>query len=145
MAAVGCTSCRECNTGTCHVGITAHIPTAEAAHEMGVKKYTPRDYEKSVEGLVNFFTAVTNEIGVLTMRLGFTRIPLYSVVFHCRALGGVLEAHPLECADAGWFAADALPEPLAGYQLWGDFAFAAVRGEPVDTFFDPPRDPPWRG
>ena len=73
MAAVGCTSCRECNTGTCHVGITAHIPTAEAAHEMGVKKYTPRDYEKSVEGLVNFFTAVTNEIGVLTMRLGFTR------------------------------------------------------------------------
>ena len=35
--------------------------------------------------------------------------------------------------------------PLAGYQLWGDFAFAAVRGEPVDTFFDRPRDPPWRG
>jgi glutamate synthase (NADPH/NADH) large chain len=73
MAAVGCTSCRECNTGTCHVGITAHIPTTEAAHEMGVKKYTPREYDKSVEGLVNFFSAVTNEIGVLTMRLGFTR------------------------------------------------------------------------
>ena len=73
MAAVGCTSCRECNTGTCHVGITAHIPTTEAAHEMGVKKYTPREYDKSVEGLVNFFTAVINEIGVLTMRLGFTR------------------------------------------------------------------------
>jgi glutamate synthase (NADPH/NADH) large chain len=73
MAAVGCTSCRECNTGTCHVGITAHIPTMEAAHEMGVKKYTPREYDKSVEGLVNFFTAVTNEVGVLTMRLGYTR------------------------------------------------------------------------
>jgi len=73
MAAVGCTSCRECNTGTCHVGITAHIPTTEAAQAMGVKKYTPREYDKSVDGLVNFFSAVVNEVGVLTMRLGFTR------------------------------------------------------------------------
>jgi glutamate synthase (NADPH/NADH) large chain len=73
MAAVGCTSCRECNTGTCHVGITAHIPSVEAAQAMGVKKFTPREYDKSVESLVNFFTHVTNEIGVLTMRLGFTR------------------------------------------------------------------------
>ncbi len=73
MAAVGCTSCRECNTGTCHVGITAHIPSSEAAHAMGVKKYHPRDYEKSVDGLVTFFTHVINEVGMLTMRLGFTR------------------------------------------------------------------------
>ncbi|MEP7271837.1 MAG: glutamate synthase-related protein [Acidobacteriota bacterium] len=73
MAAVGCTSCRECNTGTCHVGITAHIPNSEAALAMGVKKYHPRDYEKSVEGLVTFFTHVINEVGMLTMRLGFTR------------------------------------------------------------------------
>jgi glutamate synthase (NADPH/NADH) large chain len=73
MAAVGCTSCRECYTGTCHVGITAHIPTTEAAQAMGVKKYLPREYDKSVDGLVTFFSAVINEIGVLTMRLGFTR------------------------------------------------------------------------
>ncbi|MDQ6697965.1 MAG: NUDIX hydrolase N-terminal domain-containing protein [Actinomycetota bacterium] len=79
------------------------------------------------------------------LRLGFTRVPLYSVVFHCRAVGGELAPHPLECADAGWFAAEAMPEPLAGYELWGDFAFAAVRGEHIDTFFDAPRDPPWRG
>jgi len=88
-------------------------------------------------------------VGVLAvldgLRLGFTRVPLYSVVFHCRAIGGELAPHPLECADVGWFAADALPEPLAGYQLWGDFAFAAVRGESTEVFFDPPRDPPWRG
>ena len=45
------------------------------------------------------------------LRLGFTRIPLYSLVFHCRAVGGELQAHPLECADVGWFAEDDLPCP----------------------------------
>ena len=73
MAAVGCTSCRECNTGTCHVGITAHIPSVEAATKLGVKKFAPREYDKSVDSLVNFFNHVINEIGMLTMRLGFTR------------------------------------------------------------------------
>jgi glutamate synthase (NADPH/NADH) large chain len=73
MAAVGCTSCRECNTGTCHVGITSHIPRARQLTRWGVKKFHPRDYEKSVDGLVTFFTNVINEVGMLTMRLGFTR------------------------------------------------------------------------
>jgi glutamate synthase (NADPH/NADH) large chain len=73
MAAVGCTSCRECNQGTCHVGITAHHTTVEKAQEAGLKKYTPRDYDKSVESLVNFFKEVINEIGIWTMRLGFHR------------------------------------------------------------------------
>ncbi len=73
MAAVGCTSCRECNQGTCHVGITAHHPTVEKAQEAGLKKYTPRDYDKSVDGLVNFFKEVINEVGIWTMRLGFHR------------------------------------------------------------------------
>ncbi len=73
MAAVGCTSCRECNLGTCHVGITAHFPTTEVAQQSGVKKYTPRDYDKSVDGLVTFFSHVINEIGIWTMRLGFHR------------------------------------------------------------------------
>ena len=35
------------------------------------------------------------------LRLGFTRVPLYSLVFHCRAVGGELRAHPLECARRG--------------------------------------------
>ncbi|MBK9313489.1 MAG: alpha-hydroxy-acid oxidizing protein [Acidobacteria bacterium] len=73
MAAVGCTSCRECNLGTCHVGITAHFPSTEVAQEAGIKKYTPRDYDKSVDGLVTFFSHVINEIGIWTMRLGFHR------------------------------------------------------------------------
>src|SRR5688500_5048371 len=78
------------------------------------------------------------------LRLGFTRIPLYSLVFHCRALGGELQAHPLECRDVGWFAEDALPTPLAGAERWGPSAFAAIRGEPVDVLFDAPRSPLWR-
>ncbi|MGH9840204.1 MAG: glutamate synthase-related protein [Blastocatellia bacterium] len=73
MAAVGCTSCRECNTGTCHVGITAHFKSEEDAKKGGAKKYAPREYDKSVDGLVNFFSQVINEVGIWTMRLGFHR------------------------------------------------------------------------
>ena len=79
------------------------------------------------------------------MRLGFTRIPLYSLVFHCRAIGGELEAHPLETSDVGWFSRDALPEPLAGFEQWGEMAFAAIGGSPQPVWFDDPRDPPWQG
>ncbi len=79
------------------------------------------------------------------LRLGFTRIPLYSLVFHLRAVGGDLAAHPLECADVGWFAEDALPSPMAGVAGWGPLAFAAIRGERPEVAFDPPRDPLWRG
>jgi len=79
------------------------------------------------------------------LRLGFTRVPLYSLVFHCRAVGGELRAHPLECRDVGWFALDALPQPLAGAERWGTHVFAALRGEPVEVLFDRPRQPMWRG
>jgi ADP-ribose pyrophosphatase YjhB (NUDIX family) len=78
------------------------------------------------------------------LRLGFTRIPLYSVVFHCQAVGGDLAAHPLECADVGFFGRDALPDPLAGFDHWGEHAFRAIAGEPVDVLYDVPRADPWR-
>ncbi len=78
------------------------------------------------------------------LRMGFTRIPLYSLVFHCRAVGGSLAPHPLETDGAGWFAQDALPEPIAGADLWGELAFAAIRGEPFDVVYDRPRNPTWR-
>jgi len=78
------------------------------------------------------------------LRLGFTRIPLYSVVFHCRMLGGDLKAHPLECRDVGWFAEESLPNPLAGADRWAPRAFAAIRGEAVEVLYDAPRDPAWR-
>jgi ADP-ribose pyrophosphatase YjhB (NUDIX family) len=78
------------------------------------------------------------------LRLGFTHIPLYSLVFLCRATGGTLQAHPLECADVGWFAEDALPEHIAGADTWAAHAFAAIRGEAVDVAYDLPRSPPWK-
>ncbi len=78
------------------------------------------------------------------LRLGFTAVPLYSLVFHCRATGGELQAHPLETRDVGWFAHDDLPSPLAGFERWGASAFAAIRNEPTDVLFDPVRNPIWR-
>ena len=78
------------------------------------------------------------------MRLGFTHIPLYSLVFQCRVVGGALTGHPLECRDVGWFAEDALPTPRAGSGRWEHLAFRAIRGEALDVAFDTPRQPPWR-
>src|SRR5256714_11639972 len=49
------------------------------------------------------------------IRLGFTRVPLYSLVFHCTVTGGELQGHPLQTPDVGWFAEEELPQPLAGW------------------------------
>jgi ADP-ribose pyrophosphatase YjhB (NUDIX family) len=78
------------------------------------------------------------------LRLGFARLPMYSLVFHCRMTGGELRGHPLETSAVGFFPRDALPQPLAGAHRWLDLAFAAIDGHPAPTWFDPPRNPPWR-
>lgn len=78
------------------------------------------------------------------LRLGFTRVPLYSIVFLCRALGGELAAHPLETRDVGWFGSEELPELTAGVSQWGPHVFAAIRGEDVGVLYDEPRAEPWR-
>ena len=77
------------------------------------------------------------------MRMGFTRIPLYSIVFLCRATGGQLQAHPLETSAVGWFAEDDLPPMTVGVGQWGAHAFAAIRGETREVLFDDVRDHPW--
>ena len=63
------------------------------------------------------------------LRLGFARVPMYSIVFHCRMIGGELKGHPLETSAVGFFARDALPQPLAGAHRWLDIAFRAIDGE----------------
>jgi glutamate synthase (NADPH/NADH) large chain len=73
MAAIGCTSCRECNTGTCHVGITTQLKTAEEALVAGQKHFTPREYERAVDHLVHFFSHVREEIRRETARTGLSR------------------------------------------------------------------------
>ena len=78
-------------------------------------------------------------------RLGFSRHPLYTLVFHCRMIGGELRGHPLETRSVGFFARDALPQPLAGGHRWVDVAFGAIEGRNPPTSFDAPRTPPWRG
>ncbi|HVM67952.1 MAG TPA: NUDIX domain-containing protein, partial [Acidimicrobiales bacterium] len=115
-------------TGWADVGYSpAEVAVKEVAEETGV--------DVEVLGLVAVLDG---------MRLGL-RIPMYSLVWHCRATGGALKAHPLECADVGWFAEDNLPTPLAGADRWKDAAFAAIRGEQRPVLFDRPRRPVWRG
>ena len=116
-------------TGWADVGYSAsEVAVKEVAEETGI--------HCKVVGLIAVLDG---------LRLGITHVPLYSVVFHCVAVGGELAAHPLETSDVGWFARDALPTPLAGYQQWGDLAFNAINGVAQPVMFDEPRDPPWQG
>jgi len=101
---------------------------------------------KEVEEETGIEVEVVRLIAVLDgLRVGMSRIPLYSLVFQCRPIGGELKAHPLECADVGWFPLDALPFPLAGAERWGDPVFAALRGDPIEVLYDSVRSPVWRG
>lgn len=72
MAAIGCTSCRECNTGTCHVGITSQLKDAREALAAGQKQFRPREYELAVEHLVRFFKEVREEVARETARAGLS-------------------------------------------------------------------------
>ena len=79
------------------------------------------------------------------LRLGARALPFYSLVFHCRMVGGDLRPHPLEARQVGWFSESSLPAPLAGEGLWRELAFKAIRGEPMEVAFDMPRRTTWRG
>ena len=101
---------------------------------------------KEVQEETGIEVEVVRLIAVLDgLRVGMSRIPLYSLVFQFRPVGGELKAHPLECADVGWFPLDALPFPLAGAERWGNHVFAALRGEPIEVLYDSVRSPVWRG
>jgi ADP-ribose pyrophosphatase YjhB (NUDIX family) len=102
--------------------------------------------EKEVEEETGIEVEAVRLIAVLDgLRLGMSRIPIYSLLFHCRAVGGELNPHPLEVSDLGWFTRDNLPSPLVGLERWGDPVFAALRGEINDVHYDQVRAPVWRG
>lgn len=101
---------------------------------------------KEVEEETGIIVEPVRLIAVLDgLRLGMTRVPLYSLLFYCRAVGGELEPHPLETRDVGWFTRETLPHPLIGSERWGDHVFAAISGEQRDVLYDRVRQPTWRG
>jgi len=116
-------------TGWCDVGYSApEVVVKEVLEETGIE------------------VEVVRLIGVLDgLRLGASRVPLYSLVFFCRATGGTLKPHELECLDAGWFARDELPADTLGSERWAPEIFAAIDGERRDVFYDDLRRPVWRG
>jgi len=114
-------------TGWADIGYSAAEIAVKEVHE-----------ETGIEAKVEDFLGVLDGV-----RRGFTRVPLYSLLFGLRATGGTLKPHPLECISAGWFAREDLPEPLAGGGDWVDHAFGALSDEKPPTVFDKPRDPPW--
>ena len=79
-----------------------------------------------------------------SLRHGFTSVPTYSLVYLCKAVGGDLKVHELECTDAGFFSEEKLPSPLAGPKFWAAHAFASLKGESSEVLFDLPRSPVWR-
>ncbi|OEH91403.1 glutamate synthase-related protein [Bacillus solimangrovi] len=74
MVAVGCTTCRGCHLDTCHVGIATQIESEAQAKEHGLRRFVPRQYAPSVEGLMNLFTAFGNELKSLVGSLGFDNL-----------------------------------------------------------------------
>ena len=101
---------------------------------------------KEVEEETGIIAEPVRLIAVLDgLRLGFTRVPLYSLLFYCRAVGGVLAPHPLETRDVGWFTRERMPQPLVGSDRWGEHVFAAINGERRDVLYDSVRQPMWRG
>lgn len=84
MVAMGCTICRKCNEGTCHVGITTHIKTVEEANQLGLKSFEPRDAQCAVEGIQRVFHAISEELRRLTAAVGATH--LQDLVGHAELL-----------------------------------------------------------
>jgi glutamate synthase (NADPH/NADH) large chain len=74
MVALGCTICRQCNLGTCHVGIATQIESEEEAHEKGLKHFHPLDCKVDYERIVRMFKGMADEIRQITAQLGTTQL-----------------------------------------------------------------------
>ncbi len=74
MVALGCTICRQCNLGTCHVGIATQIQTNEEAAEKGLKHFVPLHFEPGYERIVRMFKGIGEEVRQITAQLGSTRL-----------------------------------------------------------------------
>ncbi|MCP4141323.1 MAG: glutamate synthase [Chloroflexi bacterium] len=74
MVSLGCTICRSCNTNTCHTGISTQIETKEEADEKGLKRFVPREFDRGVDGIVNVFTELGEEMKKIAAQLGVEKV-----------------------------------------------------------------------
>ncbi len=74
MVAVGCTICRGCHDGTCHVGITTHVKTREEADMKGFKAFRPFEERGSAHGIVNVFNMLADDIRLWAGKMGIQRV-----------------------------------------------------------------------
>lgn len=73
MVAVGCTICRDCHSGTCHVGITTHVKTRDEAESRGFKAFRPFEEKGSAAGIVRVFDVIAEETRRWIAKMGFRR------------------------------------------------------------------------
>jgi len=73
MVVIGCTACRNCHMGTCHVGIATQIESEQEAQSKGLKRFIPRVLENGIIYETTFFRAIGEEIRTITAKLGFKR------------------------------------------------------------------------
>src|SRR5207245_9100863 len=70
MVAIGCTICRGCQLDTCHVGIATQLESVAEATDRGVKRFEPREFERAVDNLSRFFSALRGELARIAAQLG---------------------------------------------------------------------------
>lgn len=74
MVAVGCTICRGCHDGTCHVGITTHVKTKEEAEKRNFKSFRPFEERGSAESIVTMFDALGDDIRKWLAKMGVSNL-----------------------------------------------------------------------
>ena len=74
MVAVGCTICRGCQDGTCHVGITTHVKTKEEAEKRNFKAFRPFVERGSAESIVTMFDALAGDIRKWLAKMGISNL-----------------------------------------------------------------------
>ena len=74
MVAVGCTICRGCQDGTCHVGITTHVKTKEEAEKRNFKAFRPFEERGSAHSIVRMFDELGDDIRKWLAKMGVSNL-----------------------------------------------------------------------
>ncbi len=74
MVALGCTICRGCQDGTCHVGITTHVKTKEEAEKRNFKAFRPFEERGSEHSIVHMFDALADDIRKWLAKMGISNL-----------------------------------------------------------------------